>query len=97
MAWEGSTRRSTLSRDWPVRRRRVLRRDPLCVLCEQRPSTEVDHIGDRHDHSEANLRGLCTPCHQGRSGRQGGQAGGQARAARAASRFRPVEPHPGMK
>jgi 5-methylcytosine-specific restriction protein A len=53
-------------------RRRVLKRDPVCVLCEQRVATVADH----HPHSLQSLteqgldpydpsrgRGLCAPCH----------------------------------
>jgi len=50
----------------------VIRRDPICTLCHQRPSTIADH----HPHSRRDLidaglnpndpqygRGLCKPCH----------------------------------
>jgi 5-methylcytosine-specific restriction protein A len=88
--WAGSTRRSTLPKDWDKRRAAVLRRDYLCRCagcprCREfragdwvsncaRESTDCDHIGDPHDHSLANLRGLCAPCHAHRSGRQGGRS-----------------------
>jgi hypothetical protein len=51
---------------------------------------ECDHIGDKHDHSLANLRWLSKPCHRART-----QA--QARAGRAKlTQRRPPERHPGL-
>jgi 5-methylcytosine-specific restriction endonuclease McrA len=76
-------------------RRRVLRRDghrcqikgPGCTGI----ATDVDHIGDRHDHSEANLRAVCGWCHRQRSAAQGHA---RQRALKQA-RKRPPERHPG--
>lgn len=101
MAWHGSTRRATLPPDWPTIRPRILRRDhhrcqlagPRCLV----RATEVDHIGDRDDHRDENLRAACRPCHMTRSSSQGGQAAAAAYAAIAARRYRPSEPHPGMR
>jgi 5-methylcytosine-specific restriction endonuclease McrA len=48
-------------------RKAVLSRDPICVLCDNAISTDVDHIvpliegGD--EYAMSNLRGLCGPCH----------------------------------
>jgi 5-methylcytosine-specific restriction protein A len=49
---------------------RILRRDPLCILCLARghvtPSQEVDHIVPLHkggSNRDDNLQGLCIPCH----------------------------------
>jgi 5-methylcytosine-specific restriction enzyme A len=72
-------------------RPRILARDPWCRLaypnvCTGR-STEVDHIGDRYDHTDPNLRGVCPPCHKARTQQQ-------AQAARNV-RARPRERHPG--
>lgn len=102
MAWgqHPSSRRSTLPPDWPKIRQRVLNRDrrqcqirgPHCV----RTATEVDHVGDRHDHSLEQLRSACTPCHTARSAQQGATASGTARRARVAARRRPQERHPGV-
>jgi 5-methylcytosine-specific restriction enzyme A len=61
------------SKEWLMTRRKVLDRDPICVLCDQRLATEVDHItpmsqgGD--EYSLSNLRGLCGPCHWRRHAR----------------------------
>jgi 5-methylcytosine-specific restriction enzyme A len=96
--WENSRRREELPDDWPKIRARVLKRDGYrCTWlmrsgrrCKQ-PGTEVDHIGDKHDHSEANLRTLCAHHHTERTGEQAAQA---AAAWRAKGR-RPPEQHPG--
>lgn len=70
-------------RAWWKLRRFVLARDPLCVDCHSRASTEVDHIvalkmgGGNHP---ANLRGLCKPCHSSKTCRvDGGLRGAQKR------------------
>lgn len=62
-AWQGSTRRSRLPKNWPTLRRKVLAAQPTCAHCHKLPATDVDHIvaGDNHD--LANLQGLCSPCH----------------------------------
>lgn len=91
MPWETSARRSELPRDWATIRRRILARDPICRLalevCTGR-SNEVDHVGDKHDHSDHNLRGVCTPCHKRRTQEQ-------AQAAKPRQR-RATESHPGL-
>jgi len=101
MAWEGSTRRQTLGKDYFRNRAIVMRRDGkrcqlripgLCIG----DATDCDHIGDRLDHRPENMRAACRPCHLKRSGEQGGAAAGQAARARAATRKRPAEPHPGL-
>lgn len=94
-AWEGSTRRSRLPPDWPVRRARVLRRDPVCTSCRLAPSTDVDHIRPGDDHGLDNLTGLCTECHGHKSGHEGAAASVRRRAMIRAARKRPAEPHPG--
>ena len=86
--------------DWMRRRNHVLKRDarickiqdPMCISV----ATEVDHIGDRMNHSEGNLRAACKPCHQNRSSGQGGAAAGRMRRAMASQRRRPPEAHPGI-
>lgn len=81
-------RRSPLPPNWARLRRRVLARDPICRICGQAPSTEVDHIGAHDDHREVKLRGVCSPCHASKTGRD-------ANAAKP-SRSRPPSPHPGI-
>ncbi|MEV4492712.1 HNH endonuclease [Micromonospora coxensis] len=110
MAWEGSTRRERLPKNWPALRARVLKRDGyVCQFVwrnergrmEQcgKPATEVDHIRPGDDHSMENLRAACHACHQYKSSREGGSVGGQvvARMRRETNgRFRRTEQHPGL-
>lgn len=84
-----------LPSNWKRLRRFVLYRDrgvcqiagPNCTSI----ATEVDHIGDRADHSLPNLRAVCQTCHRQRTEVQ--RREGIARAN--ARRFRPADPHPG--
>lgn len=100
MPWSTSDRRTRLPPNWAAIRRRILDRDPTCRCpgCRHHPgrctwpSTEVDHIGSDLDHSDANLRGLCHPCHATRSGQQGAAARGAG-----PQRRRPPAPHPGWR
>ena len=87
--WTGSNRRSRLPADWPRRRAAVIARDPICMECHLRPSTEADHKQPGDDHRLANLQGLCLPCHLKKSS-------GEGHAARYRNpRRRPPEQHPG--
>src|SRR5690349_3683691 len=85
--------------DWDrVIRPRILARDKTCRLkinCWGAPSTEVDH-GDNgpDDHSDGNLRGVCTSCHARRTGQQGAAAANAARPK--AKRARDTR-HPGLR
>jgi len=61
--WAGRTRRPDLPPDWSHRRRRVLERHPICRVCGDALSTEVDHIEPGSDHRYKNLQGICSSCH----------------------------------
>lgn len=65
--WASSNRRSELPPDWERRRRRILRRDPLCqlaIVCGGASlSVLVHHAGDPLDHRDETLQGACEACH----------------------------------
>jgi 5-methylcytosine-specific restriction endonuclease McrA len=97
MAWEGSTRRARLPKDWPRIRARIIRRDGgVCVArysdgrrCEL-PGTDVDHIVPGDDHRDENLQLLCPWHHRHKSGSEGGTAAALARVR--TQRPRPTHP-----
>lgn len=100
--WSTSNRRTELPPDWQTIRKRILRRDQdKCQWlieghgkCE-RPANEVDHRKRGSDHSDANLRALCTWHHQRKSSNEGAQVtAAQRRAIR--QRFTRNESHPGL-
>lgn len=99
--WQGSNRRSELPPDWARTRKRILRRDShecQWVIEDHgkclRPANEVDHRKPGGDHSDANLRALCTWHHQKKSSREGAAASAiQRRVIK--NKFRRSEPHPG--
>jgi len=76
MAWEGSTRKRTLPRDWPRLRKVVLERCGYrCEWVENKArcrneATDVDHKGDRLDHTPDALQGLCRAHHLTKTGRE---------------------------
>lgn len=93
--WKGSDRRARLPSGWAKIRARILARDPVCVLCDVRPSTHCDHIvAKADDHSDTGLQGVCGPCHDQKSAREGAAA---AKEAGRPSRLRPPEQHPGLR
>lgn len=85
MPWDrGNTskRKAELPPGWPAIRRRILTRDGhQCTWtrvdtgqrCTE-TATDVDHIGDPHDHADSNLRGLCGYHHRRRTSQQGAKA-----------------------
>lgn len=78
--WASSNRSSELPAEWKVIRRLVIARDggrctcPSCPSCNGQPcatiATEVDHLGDRHNHRPQNLASKCSPCHRHRTQQQ---------------------------
>ncbi len=96
-AWSGSARRSTLPRQWQAIRRTVLDRDGhRCTWVDDgrrcnRPANQVDHLGDRDDHTLANLTSLCAWHHARKSSRQGNDA------RRRPTERRAPDPHPGLR
>jgi 5-methylcytosine-specific restriction endonuclease McrA len=67
------------SQKWLNTRKAVLSRDPICRVCNDALSTQVDHIkplsqgGDPY--ALENLQGICTSCHAAKSGRESAQTG----------------------
>lgn len=101
MAWEGSTRKARLPKEWHAQRARILRvHGRICHLCGGPGADTVDHVRAGDDHSDENLRPVhdrvAPHCHRRKSSSEGGQAAATARKARAASRFRAPEQHPGV-
>lgn len=99
MAWEGSTRRARLPKGWPCIRRRIIRRDRVCVwpmsdgtVCGA-TGTDVDHIVPGDDHSDANLRLLCVWHHKHKSSSEGGRAAALTRVRTE----RPKQTHPALE
>jgi len=83
--WAGSTRRRRLPGDWPTRRRKVLDRDPICVIqtaCEGSLSTVCDHRIPGDDHSYENLQGICSACDRVKSSQEGNDAQRDRRTAK---------------
>ncbi|GGX98483.1 HNH endonuclease [Streptomyces fructofermentans] len=102
MPWASSNRRAQLPRDWDAAvRPRILARDGhRCVQalaaggrCPETQALEVDHIGDPHDHDDANLQTLCHWHHQRKTAAESGAARRRRPRER---RARPAERHPGL-
>lgn len=59
-------------RKWEMARRAVLARDPICKVCDNALSTEVDHIIPLAQGGEPyrldGLQGICSPCHWRKTG-----------------------------
>jgi hypothetical protein len=100
MAFEHSTRRKRLPKNWPTIRANVLRRcrrrcehidDETGERCTAL-ATEVDHREAGDDHSYANLQGLCSWHHARKTSAEGHRAQGPKAKLR-----RPSEPHPGLR
>ena len=92
------TRRTTpLPPGWAAIRKRILERDGhRCTIIRSDDTrcpleaTDVDHIGGTNDHSDANLRSLCSWHHDKRT-----MAQASAAKVRRTTKF-PSEKHPGL-
>jgi len=74
----GSSSKRGYGRRWTKLRRVILARDPVCVACKRKPSTDVDHITPRRrggTDDEANLQGLCHECHSSKTATEDGRWG----------------------
>lgn len=97
--WAGSKRKAGLPKNWPEIREQVKERDGHRCMATMRddtrcpePGTDVDHIGDPHDHRLLNLQLLCSWHHDKKSSAQGNAARPKAPPLR-----RPGEAHPGLR
>jgi 5-methylcytosine-specific restriction endonuclease McrA len=93
--WSNSQRRERLPSGWAKIRARILARDPICKICSVRPSQFCDHIIAMADlNGDADLQGVCGPCHDQKSSREGNEA---QRNNPRPGRTRPPEQHPGLR
>lgn len=92
--WSSSDRKARLPSNWRAIRAKVLARDPICKICDVRPSTHCDHQQAKTDaHAEDKLQGVCATCHGLKSSREGNDA---QRDNPKPGRKRPSEQHPGL-
>lgn len=102
MPWSSSTRRADLPSNWDAIRRRILARDShQCTAmmrdgsrCPTTTGLEVDHIGDRRNHTDANLQTLCAWHHKRKTA---GESAAARRRSPRERRARPTEAHPGLR
>lgn len=96
-AWyeSGRPRRKDLPKDWGRIKRYIIRRDG--ELCQLRlegctgVATTADHVGDRRDHSFANLVASCRKCNERRASKQGNDVRNKRAAAVDSSEPEPVK------
>lgn len=54
----------------------MLNRDPICKVCDNALSTEVDHIVPLADggapYAPTNCQGICSPCHWAKTAAENG-------------------------
>ena len=68
---------------WAMARRAVLDRDPICKVCDNELSTEVDHIRPLSEGGDPyrleGLQGICSPCHWAKSAGENARRVGEGR------------------
>lgn len=61
---------------WQKAREAALQREPICLSCNRRVATEVDHVdNNRYNLKPDNLRSLCKSCHSRKTVQQDGGFG----------------------
>lgn len=61
---------------WKRVREVVLTEEPICMICQRNPSTDVDHKdGDYTNTARDNLQGLCHGCHSTKTAKEQGSFG----------------------
>lgn len=69
---------------WGKLSRRILMEEPICRMCQVRPSKQVDHIVSHSrggTDERRNLQGVCWSCHSQKTAAQDGGFGNRARVA----------------
>jgi 5-methylcytosine-specific restriction protein A len=100
MAWEGSTRKARLPRNWQALRKQVMERDDYRCTATLRDGSRCAEAGSEVDHIEAMadvhtldaLQLLCSWHHAKKSSREGNAA-----RLRPPPLRRPSEAHPGLR
>lgn len=73
--WTSTGNKAYHTQRWKRLSKMVLNRDPICKICNDKPSVLSDHIepvtqgGDMYDMN--NLQGLCVKCHNKKSAKEG--------------------------
>lgn len=66
---------------WAMTRKAILARDPICKVCDDALSTEVDHITPLSEGGDPyrleGLQGICSPCHWAKTARESGRGKGR--------------------
>lgn len=75
-AERGSSARRGYGHRWRKLRKLILARDPICRICGEQASTDVDHVVPRRRggrDTAANLQGLCASCHARKTATEDGR------------------------